>query len=159
MRTYDVHYLDDLASLEYGMSPVTFMTLVKQEVVFLKKDGSPINGDYGSLKIRDFNEKRFLITKLTNSGLSVLRRRLKNIGIYPLHECGLSFTDMVTKYNMVNPSCVRDIGEKWSELAKIENEGKRFLKYRELAEIELNTGEYFLINKEDYKCFMKMAII
>ena len=60
---------------------------------------------------------------------------------------------MVIRYNRVNPYCVRDIGEKWNELNKIEDKGERFLKYRELSESELNLEDNFKVIDEYYERF------
>lgn len=154
MRTYDVHYLDDLASLEYGMPPYDFLEMVNERITFFRFRRSPIDEKHGNLGVRVFENKAYYIPKLTDRGLEVLRSKLSEEGVYPLHELNLSFTEMVNMYNTLNPACVRDIGERWNYLNSIEDKKDRFLKYREIAEVVLNNEDNFKVNEEYYKYFL-----
>lgn len=153
MRTYDVHYLDDLASLEYGMNPSVFKDIIDHEISFFRYNGHPSKESQGRIKVKVYEDKAYYIPYLTDEGLDDLRTELREKRIFPLHESVMSFIDMVTKYNKVNPYCVRDIGEKWNELNKIEDKGERFLKYRELSESELNLEDNFKVIDEYYERF------
>lgn len=153
MRTYDVHYLDDLASLEYGMNPSKFFEMVRSKIIFFKFNRNLVDDNHGRLVAKNYEGKVYYIPKLTDEGLDYLRNKLKTIGIVSLHESVISFTGMVIRYNRANPYCVRDIGEKWNELNMIEDKGERFLKYRELSESELNLEDNFKVIDEYYERF------
>ena len=137
IKYYDIHYFEDLANLEYCMDTDDIKRIVNSNLLYLS------GPDICEYELRSFVDDDFKmqtepVTHLTDLGLSKVREILTIKGYLPLHERGLSFTEMVNIYNMRNPNCIRDIGEKWKELYEIEDEKERFLRYRDLSERELN---------------------
>lgn len=137
IKYYDIHYFEDLANLEYCIHPDDINTTVYANLFYIV---DPEIFEYKMRSYVDDNYKACVVPSyyLTDLGVNKVKDILRARGIIPLLERGLSFTEMVNTYNRHNQYCVRDIGEKWQELNKIEDEKERFLRYRDLSERELN---------------------